>query len=82
MSACQQFAHKVPDLEDLIRDDDRFEQLKTNYDIYKKIVFDIFDWAIKNRNTPQLKAKFNRSFFKVSTKVSCYSNKGTFDFRF
>ena len=51
MAACQQFATNVTDLEDLIRDDDRFEQLNTNYDIYKQIVLDIFDWAIKNRNT-------------------------------
>ena len=68
MAACQQFATNVTDLEDLIRDDDRFEQLNTNYDIYKQIVLDIFDWAIKNRNTTQLKAKFNSHFTKFQHK--------------
>lgn len=82
MAACQQFATNVTDLEDLIRDDDRFEQLNTNYDIYKQIVLDIFDWAIKNRNTPQLKAKFNSHFTKFQHKYRLTVRKSLLIFVF
>jgi ELP3 family radical SAM enzyme/protein acetyltransferase len=82
MAACKQFANKVQDLEDLIRDDDRFQKLKTNYDIYKQIVFDIFDWAIQNRNTPNLKAKFNIHFSKFQRKYRVTVTKALLVFVF
>jgi len=82
MATYQQFTQNVPDLEDLIHEDNRFEQLKTNYDIYKKIILEIFDWAIKNRNTPKLRAKFNTLFPKFHRKYRITVTKALLIFVF
>jgi len=60
--------NKIIDLEDLIKDDDRFKQLETNYDTYKNIVFDINEWLDKNQNMKDLKKKFNLYYGKLSHK--------------
>jgi ELP3 family radical SAM enzyme/protein acetyltransferase len=54
------------DLEDLIKDDSRFETLRKHEETYKKIIVDIYDWLSKNSTTINLKKKFNAYYSKLS----------------
>lgn len=58
--------NKVIDLEDLIKDDSRFETLRKHEETYKKIIVDIYDWLSKNSSTTNLKKKFNAYYSKLS----------------
>lgn len=58
--------NKVIDLEDLIKDDSRFETLYKHEETYKKIIVNIYDWVSKNSTTTNLKKKFNAYYSKLS----------------
>lgn len=69
------FSKNILDLEDLIHDDNRFEAIKTNYDTYKQIIYDIYNWVEKNENIPQIKTKFNNYFAKFQRKYRITTTK-------
>ena len=60
--------NKMIDLEDLVKDDARFKLLETNYDVYQKIVFEIYDWLENNNDIKNLKKKFNSYYTTLSHK--------------
>ena len=59
-------SNKVTDLEDIIKDDSRFETLRKHEETYKKIIVDIYIWCTKNINTKNLKNKFNAYYITLS----------------
>tara|TARA_R110001599_G_scaffold81705_1_gene220386 strand:- start:220 stop:2118 length:1899 start_codon:yes stop_codon:yes gene_type:complete len=69
------FQNKVQDIEELIKEDSKFEAIKTKYDTFKSIIFDIENWVSENKNKPNLKSKFNQYYHKFQHKYKTYVSK-------
>ena len=67
--------NKVQDIEELIKEDSKFEAIKTKYDTFKSIIFDIEKWVSENKNKPNLKSKFNQYYQKFQRKYKTYVSK-------
>ena len=66
--------NKIQDIEELIKEDSKFEAIKTNYDTFKCIVLDIEKWVNKNKNKSNLKSHFNKYYQKFQHKYkTCVS---------
>lgn len=77
MSCSQQtrFHDNIQDLEDLIKNNASFDQINKNYDTYKQIVYDIYEWVQENGSTPRVKTHFNNYFQKFQRKYRVAMSK-------
>ena len=62
------FNDNIQDLEDLIKNNSSFKQVNENYETYKNIVQDIYEWVQEHGSEPRLKTKFNNYFQKFQSK--------------